>query len=647
MFDSVLYTLLALLGLSFLIFIHELGHYWAAIWTGMRVETFAIGFGKPILSWKRKGVTWQLGWLFFGGYVKIAGQDVEGGKDPYAIKDGFYGKSPFERIKVAFAGPLMNLFFAFAAFALLWGIGGRVKSFSEHTQKIGWVDTRSELYAWGVRPGDEVASYDDQPVKSARDHITAPLLADGEIEVKGYKVDYRSGEKEPFTYTIKTYPHPLIPKKGFETVGVSQTASYLVYGGENPIPENSPMHGSGIKPGDRIVWADGEPVFSLMQLSEILNDDRLLVTVKRGEQTLLRRVPRVKAQELFLDGEFKEELIDWQHEASLNTRRIQNLYTIPYNLNNESVVEGRLRFIDKEVEEELMPRVLFSTLHEPLLPGDKIIAVNGEPVSYSYQLLTQIQTRRVNLIVERTGKSYPPVPADSADREFDSEYDLKAVDVIAQSIGTGRTLKQHDEFYLLKTVTPQKQGDFELSEEIQEYLAVQLERQKKMIEKLEDPERRADQLNRLENRDNLLILGLPGVQDRKVQYNPLPTALFASVFDQIRDTLSALFTGNMGIEMITGPVGIIQVVQEHSLVSLKESLFWMGVISLNLGVINLLPIPVLDGGAILFALYEIVTRKRISPKVMERMVLPFVVLLIGLILFLTYNDLSRIFSRFF
>ena len=60
---SIMYIVFAILGLSFLIFIHELGHYFMARRLGMRVETFSIGFGKPIYSWVRDGVKWQIGWL--------------------------------------------------------------------------------------------------------------------------------------------------------------------------------------------------------------------------------------------------------------------------------------------------------------------------------------------------------------------------------------------------------------------------------------------------------------------------------------------------------------------------------------------------------------------------------------------------------
>lgn len=207
MIVSAFYIILAILGLSFLIFIHELGHYWMARRVGMRVETFAIGFGRPIYSWERKGVRWQIGWLLFGGYVKIAGQDFEKERDPYTIPDGFFGKSPLDRIKVAFMGPFVNLVFAFLVFGFIWLSGGREKNFSDYTQIIGWVDPRSELYTAGLRPGDEIISYNGQPYRSSKDNLYAAMLSGDQVEVNTLKVDYKTGKKTPAVYTIKPYPH--------------------------------------------------------------------------------------------------------------------------------------------------------------------------------------------------------------------------------------------------------------------------------------------------------------------------------------------------------------------------------------------------------------------------------------------------------
>lgn len=653
MIISFLYVILALLGLSFLIFIHELGHYLMARWVGMRVETFSIGFGKPLLSWESQGTKWQVGWLFFGGYVKIAGTETDDGKDPYQVSDGFFGKGPWARIKVALAGPVVNIVFAFILFFALWSIGGREKNFGEFTHKIGWVDTASELYIDGVRPGDEVVKYDNQPYSSAKDHIYLPSTSSGDMKVSGAKVNYLTGKKEAYDYDVKIYPHPNAVDKGIDTAGIIAPASYVIYddlpgGVANALIAGSPMLDSGIEKGDRLVWIDGEPLFSQQQLNRILNDDKVLLTIQRKGETLLRRVSRVEAQELKLDSGFKEELTDWQYEAGLTNAKLQTLYTIPYNLTNDAIVEERAKFIDKDNEQEAFPAHLFSDRELPLEPGDKIIAINGDPISQSYQLIGKLQERRVNIIVQRHGDNVKPILWNVADVDFDGELNWNDLNAMAQSLGTEKPIANNGNLFLLKTVTPKKLNEFDLPPEMKLQLANEVIEQRKAIEKIEDTEKRNHAFKELEKRQSQLLLGLPAIQDKKVLYNPTPLELSNNVSSEIFRTVTGLVTGNMNPKAmgLSGPVGIIKAVHDYSMVSIKEALFWFGVISLNLGIINLFPIPVLDGGTIMLSLFELVTRRKIHPKTMEKLILPFAVLLIGFFVYLTFNDLERILQKF-
>ncbi len=647
---SILYVILAILGLSFLVFIHELGHYFMARRLGMRVETFSIGFGKPIYSWVRDGVRWQIGWLPFGGYVKIAGMDTADPKDLYEVQDGFFGKSPLDRIKVAFMGPFVNIVFAILAFAALWFLGGRTKNFSDYTSRIGWLDPKSELYQKGIRPGDEILSYNGQAFQGAKDHISAPMTADGEIEVKGNRINFHTKEKTPFQYTVKTYSHPSAVDKDILTAGILQPASYVLYdrlpnNKDNPLPEGSPMQDSGIEYGDRIVWVDGVPIYSSQQLTHVLNDAKALLTIKRGEDVLLRRVPRVRVEELRLDPEFKEELIDWQFEAQLNNVKLPKLYTIPYNLNNEGVVEEPVKFIDKDKEEEAYPRHVFSTLEAPLEEGDKIVAIDGIPVSYSYEILSHLQQHHVNIIVERDAKLAAVPTWQQADALFDQQFRWEDLQKLIAQIGLSSGPQAAGNLHLLESIVPKMRQDFHLSAENQALLAEELREQKREIDNIDDPEKRAQARALLENRDKQLLLGLPAIQDERVQYNPNPLELFNKVFEEIWHTLKALFTGSLNPKWMSGPIGIVQVVHDHSMVSIKEALFWLGAISLNLGVLNLLPLPVLDGGTICFSLYELITGRRLKSKTLEKLIIPFAILLIGFFIFLTYHDLSRIFSN--
>lgn len=647
---SILYVILAILGLSFLIFIHELGHYFTARRLGMRVETFSIGFGKPLYVWERDGVRWQIGWLLFGGYVKIAGMDTSDQKDLYEVKDGFFSKRPLDRIKVAVMGPLVNIVFALLAFTVLWLIGGREKKFSEYTHKIGWIDPKSELYMKDVRPGDEINAYNGQFFQSSKDHIAAPMTASSEIEIQGSHLNSHTKEKTPFTYKVKTYPHPHAIDKDVLTAGILQPASYILYtqlpnGQDNPLPEGSPMQESGIQYGDRIIWVDGAPIYSVQELAYVLNDAKALLTIQRGQETFLRRVPRVQVEELRLDAEFKEEVIDWQFEAQLKGIKIQKLYVIPYNLNNECIVENQIKFIDKEKEDEAFPKHPFSALETPLDQNDKILAVDGIPVTYSYEILSHLQQRHVNIIVERDPKLAHISSWQQADALFDQQYQWEDLQRLSSQIGFSSAARSAGNLHLLEPVVPKTRKDFLLSVESQARLQEEILAQKHEIETIDDPEKKTQARHQLEKLDKQLLLGLPSIQDAHTQYNPNPISLFDKVFEEIWHTLKALFTGSLNPKWMSGPIGIVQVVHSNSMVSLKEALFWLGAISLNLGVLNLLPLPVLDGGSICFALYELITGKRLKTKTLEKLIIPFALLLIGFFVFLTYYDLTRLFSH--
>ncbi len=650
MLVSLLYVLPAVLGLSVLIFFHELGHYLMARRVGMRVEIFSIGFGRPIYSWERDGVKWQIGWLLFGGFVKIAGQDQDDKRDPYTIPDGFFGKGPIDRIKVAIAGPLVNLVLAFVIFLLIWAFGGREKNFSEFTHKLGWIDPQSALYVDGVRPGDEIVSYNHVPYKGLKDHVYVPMTASGEIDMVGLKIDYAKGHNESFDVKIQAYPHPLSLDKDRLTTGVMSPASYILYdafptGQENPLPEGSPMQGSGIQYGDRVVWVDGNLIFSVQQMSYLINDQRALLTVIRDGEVRQFRVPRVPMQEFKLDPEMKEEVSDWQYAVGLNGVKFQKLYMIPYSLTNDGVVEGRLKLIDKDHEQQVFPDHLYALNEMPLLPKDRIIAVDGSPVSTSSALFKLIQERRLNIIVERSKELAQPISWRDIDADYNLNTNLGEINAIARTIGTGNILKKEGKYVLLDQVIPKSRLDFEVSSEKRALLAAELLEQKKEIETIEDSEKRAHSLALLKNQENQLVLGLP-VQDRRVNYNPSPFTQFTDMFSEIFDTLVALVSGSLNPKWISGPIGIVQVVHDNWMIGMKEALFWLGAISLNLGMLNLLPIPVLDGGTILLSLVELVTGKKIPPKILERLIFPFAILLIGFFIFLTYQDLGRLFNFF-
>lgn len=648
---TVLYFVLAALALGILVFIHELGHYFVAKWVGMTVETFGIGFGKPILKWRWNNVDWQLGWLPFGGFVKIKGMEFgkkekETYKEPHEIPDGFFAKAPWRRICVAIAGPLANFILAFLIFVAIWAMGGREKPFSEYTQIVGWVDPSSELFAQGVRPGDVLTSYNGKPFTGSKDLLYASMLGGKEVTLNGYHLNYETDEKTPFSYTINTYAAPG-SLDGIMTTGVTACGRYLIYdrtpdGEANPLPEGSPMVNSGISYGDRLLWADGEILYSMEQLSYILNNDQALLTVKRGDTTFLSRQPRIRALELHTPSHVRAELEDWQYEIG-NKSALQDLSVLPYVINSEGYIEAPIDFLEKQGRKEAFPLHPYSAdIEQPLQPGDQILAVDGTPVTHGYDILKHLQNRQIQLMVEKDVTLDTKTPWTQADADFEKSIDEKAINTLAANVGQKDKPQQLGALVLLHPVIPEPISEFALSAEAKEALAKNYATQKEQIEAIRDPQKRKQALAYLNQSHEKKLLGIR-LQDRTVDYNPGPFALFGNVFTETYATLKALVFGYLHPKWISGPVGIVQVIHRGWVVGISEALFWIAAISVNLGFLNLMPIPVLDGGYICLALWEMITGRRIKAKTMERIIIPFVVLLIGLLIFLTFQDLSRLF----
>ncbi|MDP1835238.1 MAG: site-2 protease family protein [Chlamydiales bacterium] len=655
-----MYLIVAIAVLGILIFVHELGHYFMARHVGMKVEAFGIGFGKSIYKWVSDGVEWRLNWIPFGGYVKIKGAEDDEAVDPYSIPDGFFGRPPIDRIKVSLAGPLANLLVAFITFTALWAAGGRDKTYSEFSNKIGWVERNSQLFADGIRPGDEVTYYGEHAYTNSKDHVIEALTAEDALRIRGEHEDYMTNTSKPFDVTVEVYPHPHAADRALKTAGIIAPAGYLIYqpdqfrqGKSNvelahALSEGSPLIHSGIEANDRVVWANGELIFSQAQLASLINDPRALATVERDGEQILRRIPRVPVQELRMDAAFREEVGDWQYEAGLQNVKTPKLYLTPYNLTNNATIEGVIPFIDSENHEEAFPAHPYSELEEPLKAGDKIVAINGEPIKFAHQLIARLQEPKVILIVLRDVAEEKEKPLwTQANKEFFKGVNFEQLQKLTRSIGSSDAKTSEGNLHLLKPITPKPHGEFATTPEVRGLYGNEMREERKRLEAIEDPERRAFALELFDKSEGQLHLGPPYFQDKQVVYNPSPLDLFASVFQEIWRTLQAFATGTLSPKFIAGPIGLVSVIQDNWALGIKEGLYWLGVVSLNLGFLNLLPIPVLDGGSIAFSLFELVTGRKLKIKTLEKMIVPFAILLIVFFLFLTYNDVSRIVTRLF
>lgn len=184
-----MYIIMAILGFSLLIIVHELGHFMMAKFNGIRVEEFSIGMGPEIFSKKGKETQYSLRLFPIGGYVKMLGEEED-------IEDdrSFSNKSPLRRISVILAGAIMNIIFALVVFALIFSkIGFSVPVVNNI------VDNSPAMEA-GLQNGDKIEKIDGSKVFTSSDVSIGIQLSKG--DTVSLLVD-RSGEKKELEITPK------------------------------------------------------------------------------------------------------------------------------------------------------------------------------------------------------------------------------------------------------------------------------------------------------------------------------------------------------------------------------------------------------------------------------------------------------------
>ncbi len=159
------YALWAVIVLTVLVFVHEMGHYLVARWCGVRVETFSIGFGPELFGWNdAHGTRWKVSAVPVGGYVKMFGERNEPGQTneppqeltPAELAVSFAGKKLWQRTLIVLAGPVANLVYAIVVMACLFAIVGQPFT----PASVGEVEPNSAAAAAGFKPGDLIVNID-------------------------------------------------------------------------------------------------------------------------------------------------------------------------------------------------------------------------------------------------------------------------------------------------------------------------------------------------------------------------------------------------------------------------------------------------------------------------------------------------------
>lgn len=191
-----------LLSFGAAVFVHEYGHFWMARRRGLKVEGFAIGFGPKAYSWVRDGIEYSVRWVPAGGFVKlpqmITSEALEGSRNPG--DEVLPPVSPWSKALVAFAGPFMNVIFAFVIATVIYFVG---LPKLVNPSIVGYVDPDSEEATLGIREGDRIVEVNGKRVDSWQEVQMAAVLALTKVMPVAIE---RDGARKTYQLTAKESP---------------------------------------------------------------------------------------------------------------------------------------------------------------------------------------------------------------------------------------------------------------------------------------------------------------------------------------------------------------------------------------------------------------------------------------------------------
>ena len=687
-----------MVGLGFVIFIHELGHFLAAKWCDVHVETFSIGFGPalPGCAFQRGETRYMISLFPLGGYVKMVGEGAEGDEgddDPRSFKN----KSVGQRMLIISAGVIMNVILVAVCYVGVFMSAGveRVAGV------IGTVDSGSPAWQEGLRSGGALTRVGT---------IENPFF---NIDIMPEVMHWPTGQPMPVEYEIdgRKVETFVTPKKfdgpGRQMIGIGQPFSTKLLGTNRLklqpfLPESAAAHAAPpLENGDQII-ATTDPDHP-EKIAPLPPDQRSKQPERYDYFELMRRLQRLIGQEIRIVVRRSRP----EEKNTLETIAVPPAYSAQIGLvmqigpivavrrgspaelagvrakdaANEAgdILEAvelpkadgtRLRFsVGKGNQAD--PKVEERTLDPVRLPFELRRWADAQPAGARHLQLTLIrkvdhqERKEVKVDVKwddswRFSRSAPSGEnSPQAIDEIGLAYQVTNVvrEVVSDSPAARAGIQPLDSIKAVglydKDKSEPEWTEVELTQWANVHWLLQLRGDlSRMALKVQHGntvnavdlqcppdttwplvERgfRFDFDTRLQKADGFVEAFSMGGHDTIRQIGVIYNNLFAMLTNKVSFKKNA-----------SGPIMIAAVAYEFAGRNLPEFILFLGMISINLAVINFLPIPVLDGGHMAFLLYEKV-RGRPAPEQL-RVAATFlgVALIVSLMLFVTYLDFKKL-----
>jgi regulator of sigma E protease len=695
----------AALGLSLVVFLHELGHFLAAKWCDVHVTTFSIGFGPAIPGCRYKWgeTTYKLALFPLGGYVQMVGQ-VDGDEASDGSEDdprSFRNKTVGQRMLIISAGVIMNVILAIVCFVVVFRGPGKDRI----AGVIGAVETGAPAFKYGLRSGAEILQIGD-----LNDPYFENLMVRVMAALPGEKLEFvskRPGDSAPLHLQIQPRNDSAKGDKNF-VIGLRPPSSadlsprrYVA--GEIKTPAWPGSAAAQATPafefGDKIV-ATTDPDHP-GQIKDLPDDPRFPNHGRRDYFEFLKRLDRLAGQPIVLRvarGEGKDArdvdiTLPPTFYQTLGVRmqmgHITNIRdgspaakagVLENRTNaNGSLLRGDLiekvevtepggattTFDEKTLDPERLPfqlRQWADRLEKANVPQPWHVALTvrrhkdfGNPQQFESKTLQLAWDKdwRFDRMMPTNPSSPQAVP------ELGLAYQIKTIVAeVMPDFVKDNPLRAGDAIREIRIYQkePKARADMELKEEGEQWAHVASSLQlypsiEKVVlkvwrnQKLDDvtlvPVR---DLSRPTSETGLILQ--PDTRRQKAASTMEAVSLgLSDTWDSMRQVfqnLRGIAIGTISPDRLGGPLTIATVAYKIAGMDFWEFVFFLGLISVNLAVINFLPIPVLDGGHMVFLLYEKIRGKPASEGIRVGATYAGLALILCLMVFVLYLDISRL-----
>ena len=303
MIENIVYsTFYFVIVISVLVFVHELGHYLTAMWTGMRAEVFAIGMGPRLFGYNKvTGFTfgklpenielgtntdWRISLFPIGGYVKILGMVDESFDTEFAGKPAepyeFRSKKNWQKAIVLSGGVIMNFLLAIVVF---WYLNVFVGGQHWQTTTIAYVQPKSIAAQSGFIAGDKIVEIQNQPVTSWQD-AAGIIIAAADGTNRNVVVERVGGRK-----TLVVQSDALVKKlANKEGIGIYPTNCKVSL---SKVLTFMPAGKAGLEPGDVVLAIDSVPVVADQQFKDYVRShtkQHVTMHIERKQTTMPKKV---------------------------------------------------------------------------------------------------------------------------------------------------------------------------------------------------------------------------------------------------------------------------------------------------------------------------------------------------------------------